>query len=134
MRTLILTASLTGSVGFLSPAYGEVFPASYLIDLNTKEWTRLETLGNSTYAEAINDSGRVVGRFGWTSQPCEPGSCIAGTAGFITGPNGAGITALGMSDSRDINNAGQVAEYSEEPPDEGFLVSLAYITGECKNS
>jgi hypothetical protein len=45
VRTLVLAASLTGSVGFLSPAYGEVFPASYLIDLNTKEWTRLETLG-----------------------------------------------------------------------------------------
>jgi probable HAF family extracellular repeat protein len=133
MRTLILAASLSGSVSFLSPAFGQSFETSYLIDLNTKEWTRLETLGNSTwnspYAEAINDSGRVVGRYGWTSQPCEPGFCIAGTGGFITGPNGAGITALGMTDSRDINNAGQVAGYSEEPPDEGPFVSNAYITG-----
>jgi probable HAF family extracellular repeat protein len=129
VRSLVLAASLSGSLGFLSPAYGEVFRASYLIDLNTKEWTRLETLGNSTYAEAINDSGQVVGRFAWTSQPCEPGFCIAGTTGFITGPNGAGITALGMTDASDINNAGQVAGYSEEPPDAGPFVSHAYITG-----
>jgi probable HAF family extracellular repeat protein len=33
-----------------------------------------------------------------------------------------------MSDSRDINNAGQVVGYRQDPP-EGFLVSRAYITG-----
>ncbi|ABB75312.1 hypothetical protein SAMN05216403_1511 [Nitrosospira multiformis ATCC 25196] len=78
MRSLILAASLCGSVGFLSPAFGQSFDTSYLIDLNTKEWTRLGTLGSygsiyfgSTSAYAINDSGRVVGTAS-TIPPSDP--------------------------------------------------------------
>ena len=122
MRTLILAASLTGSIGFLSPAFGQVFNASYLIDLNTKEWTKLENLGDSTSASAINDSGRVVGASSRYNGFIYDGS------GFITGPNGTGITALSMGWSSDINNAGQVVGGLQVPPDLGVFV-YSYITG-----
>lgn len=129
MRSLVLAATLTGSAGFLSPAFGQVFNASYLIDLNTKEWTRLETLGEFTSASAINDSGRVVGQ---TGQGIWEVSSPYIRTGFITGPNGAGITALsmddlGMDDARDINNAGQVVGTASAAPD--ALVTYSYITG-----
>jgi probable HAF family extracellular repeat protein len=122
MRILILAVSLIGSVGFLSPAFGQVFEVSYLIDLNTKEWTKLETLGDSTSASAINDSGRVVGASSRYNGFIYDGS------GFITGPNGTGITALSMGWSSDINNAGQVVGGVVVPPDLGVFI-YSYITG-----
>ena len=116
MRTLILAASLNGSVGFLSPAFGQVSDASYLIDLNTKEWTKLEALGESTSVSAINDSGQVVGTAS-TNPPSDPDQFfIPSLTSFITGPNGVGITELGFNPN-DINNAGQVVGGLQVPPD-----------------
>jgi probable HAF family extracellular repeat protein len=135
VRSLVLAATLTGSVGFLSPAFGQVSDASYLIDLNTKEWTRLETLGSygsiylgSTSVDAINDSGRVVGTAS-TIPPSDPYNqfYIPSFIGFITGPNGVGITELGFN-PRDLNNAGQVVGGFQEPPDIPLFFH-SYITG-----
>lgn len=130
VRSLILAASLSVSASFLSPAFaqvptlGQVFTDSYLIDLNAKEWTKLETLGEFTRARAINDSGQVVGQSG-------QGTWLVTSpfvrTGFITGPNGAGITRLSMSDSNDINNAGQVVGNGSGDPE--APVTHSYITG-----
>ena len=135
VRSLVLAASLIGNVGFLSPAFGQVSNASYLIDLNTKEWTKLETLGSygsiyfgSTSVYAINDSGRVVGTAD-TIPPSDPNDqfYIPSSIGFITGPNGVGITELGFN-PRDLNNAGQVVGGLQVPPDVPLFFH-SYITG-----
>ncbi|SCX45681.1 HAF repeat-containing PEP-CTERM protein [Nitrosospira sp. Nsp1] len=124
VRSLVLAASLSASASFLSPAFGQVFSASYLIDLNTKEWTKLETLGEFTSARAINDSGQVVGQ---TGQGIWLVTSPFVRTGFVTGPNGAGITRLSMDDSNDINNVGQVVGTAMAAPD--APVTYSYITG-----
>jgi probable HAF family extracellular repeat protein len=78
---------------------------SYFFDLNTK---RVLDLGAGVRAMGINDSGQVVG--------------IRGSRGFITGPNGNGMTDIGTPGTQafGINNAGQVV---------GEENGLAFATG-----
>jgi probable HAF family extracellular repeat protein len=82
----------------------------------------------STSVDAINDSGRVVGTAS-TIPPSDPynQSYIPSFIGFITGPNGIGITELSF-DPSDVNNAGQVVGGLQEPPDVP-LCHHSYITG-----
>lgn len=121
MRSFIPSAVLGLGLGFVSSAYADPY-ASYLIDINSREVTRLESLvsGGWTIATAINDAGMVVGYSGTADRE----------HAFITGPKGIGIRDLGTlgggwSSPSDINNAGQVVGSSSTA--EGS--QRAFITG-----
>ncbi|PTR16113.1 hypothetical protein C8R31_102127 [Nitrosospira sp. Nsp2] len=80
----------------------------WIVDSNSKELIKLGNLGRTpptTTVAAINDSGQVVGQ-SYTTHPFYP------QRAFITGPNGAGMTAIALdgdhSSASDINNSGQV--------------------------
>ena len=64
LRTLILAAVLT--IGFASSALAQ--ERALFVDLNSKEATRLGTLGGGeTFATEVEDPGRVVGYYTrWT--------------------------------------------------------------------
>lgn len=115
VRYLILAAALSIGLGFLSPAFAQ--QVSFLIDINSKEWTRLGDLGGGyTRAEDLNDVGQVIG-YSKTSKGYD--------RAFITGPNGIGMTDLGTlggdnSYAQGINNAGQIV---------GESGGSAFITG-----
>jgi probable HAF family extracellular repeat protein len=106
VRSFVLIVALGTSLAFLSPASAQY--RSYIVDLNSKQVTELGSLGGgSTYATAINDAGQVAG----TSS-----TGASANDGFITGPNGVGMTDLGALDSvNGINAVGQVVGYSNMP-------------------
>ena len=115
-ESFILTAVLYGSLGFITPATAQEH--LYLIDLNTKKVTQVGSYPLfPTNPTAINDAGQVVG-----TTP----------NGFITGPDGMGVTLLGGLDGGarsvafSINNAGQVVGESFTPDNFGVH---AFITG-----
>lgn len=94
--------------------------------------TELGTLDGAvyTFADDINDSGRVVGTSHILSHSGHFGDTV--TRAFITGPNGIGITDLGTlggdnSGAVGINDSGQVAGVSYIAGD-GFT-KHAFITG-----
>ena len=103
IRSAVMGAALGIGLGFVTHASGQA-QHSYLIDLESKTAT---DLGN-VKATALNDAGQVVGY-------SPDGSA------FITGPNGMGMTYLGMPRyPHGINNAGQVV---------GYFQGHAFITG-----
>src|SRR4051794_27060158 len=103
VRSLILAAALVTGFGLVNPASARSH--SYLIDLNSRTATALDTLGgNYSYANDINDRGQVVG---WSA------TAEGLDHAFITGPNGKGMRDLGtlsgdISFAMSINNAGRV--------------------------
>ncbi|PTQ74710.1 putative secreted protein with PEP-CTERM sorting signal [Nitrosomonas oligotropha] len=94
--------------------------------------TELGTLDGAvyTFADDINDSGRVVGTSHILSHSGHFGDTV--TRAFITGPNGIGMTDLGTlggvgSGAVSINNSGQVAGISYMAGDD--VTKHAFITG-----
>jgi probable HAF family extracellular repeat protein len=118
LRNLILASVLT--IGFASSALAQ--DRALFVDLNSKEVTKLGTLGGGySGASGINDMGQVVGY---------SGTDTGQTHAFITGPDGVGMTDLGTlggdySLASGINDAGQVV--GESKTDNGQL--HAFITG-----
>ena len=102
-RGFILVATALASFGFISHAGAQ--QRSYLVDLNSEAATQLGSLGGGeTVAQALNNSGQVVG-----SSTTSEGVSHA----FSTGPAAAGMKDLGTlgggsSTANDINDAGQV--------------------------
>lgn len=88
---LILGSALLAGFGIVVP-YAS---AQALIDLNSKTATMLD-VDNPV---AVNNSGQVVGS---TATP-------EGIHAVITGPNGVGMTEIGIA-PQGINDAGQVVE------------------------
>ena len=116
-RRFFLGTALLASFAFVTQAAAQAQERSYLIDLNSKTVTKLESWnGGSVNAKAINDSGQVVGE--------------AASRAFITGAHGLGMTNLGTlggasSSASGINNAGQVVGWSDTAAGERH----AFITG-----
>lgn len=116
IRNFALAVTLSAGLGFVSPASSQV--VSYLIDPNSGKVTQLGSLGGgNTQPYGINDSGRVVG-VSRTNEGFE--------LGFITGPDGVGITVLDTADGSvtGINDAGQVVGWSQSG-----AFGHAFITG-----
>jgi probable HAF family extracellular repeat protein len=121
IRGFMLTAAFLAGLGFGISAFA--LEHAYLIDLNSKTATELDTLGGSDRdASGINDAGQVAG--------------FSNTAGgayhaFITGHDGMGTRDLGTlgdgSYASDINDAGQVAGWFSTA--DGTYASHAFITG-----
>jgi probable HAF family extracellular repeat protein len=117
-RSFILAAALGIGPIFMSSAYAD----SYLVDLNSREITLLESKGNRDItATAINDEGRVVG---------DLGTAGGNRHAFITGLNGIGMTDLGTlggirSSASAINDSGQVVGSSVNAAG----LTQAFITG-----
>jgi probable HAF family extracellular repeat protein len=102
VRHFILAAVFVTGLGPLTHAAAQ--QRSFLVDLNTRTATLLDTIGENAIASGINDAGQVVGS-SFTSG--------AISHSFITNPSGVGITDLGSlgvlgSEANGINNAGQV--------------------------
>ena len=103
-RRFFLGTALLAVFGFITQAPAQAQERSYLIDLNSKTLTKLESWnGGSVNAKAINDSGQVVGE--------------ADGHAFITGPDGLGMRDLGTlggasSSASGINDEGRVVGYS----------------------
>jgi probable HAF family extracellular repeat protein len=102
IRVFVLAAVLSLCLGLLSPAFAAtVGTRAYLIDLNTKEVTALETFGGTwDIPFAVNEAGQVAG----ASQTPPPSQFHA----FVTGFNASGIIDLGPGEAHGINDAGQV--------------------------
>jgi probable HAF family extracellular repeat protein len=98
--SVVLIIGLSTGLGFANPSSAQQL--SYLIDLNSKQVTRIGS--TNTNATAINDAGQVVGDFD-----------VAKTYShhaFITGVNGVGMTDLGTLGGADsyatgVNAVGQ---------------------------
>ncbi|MEP6879317.1 MAG: PEP-CTERM sorting domain-containing protein [Nitrosospira sp.] len=119
IQSLILIVALNTCLSVVTPVFAQEL--SYILDLNSKKVTGLESLGYPTTPSGINATGQVVGVF----------SAGGGNQhAFITGPNGVGMTDLGTlgggySSASDINDAGQVVGVSYTTAG----VSHAFITG-----
>jgi probable HAF family extracellular repeat protein len=100
IRRFIVNAVWLTALGFVPTTFAQ--QTSFIIDVNSKTWTKLGELGSAyVRAEDINDAGQVVGTL----------EGIAGQHPFITGPDGIGMTDLAPNSSGrafGINDAGQV--------------------------
>lgn len=94
VRSFVLIAVLSVGFGSISPAFAS---PTFIIDVNSKVWTELGSLGIGDFSGAFSGSGGINNQ----------GQVVGGS--FITGPNGVGMTALGINDAFDVNDAGQVA-------------------------
>ena len=107
--------------GFSSPPFKQDY-YYFITGPNGIGRTSLDIFQQYGLAKSLNDSGQVVGDFGYPNK----GDHHA----FITGPNGRGMTDLGTlggSESRalDVNNLGQVVGYSKDSKND----THAFITG-----
>jgi len=112
--SFILATVLSTASSFISPAFAQEGPQpSFIIDVNSKAWTKL-----GLHATDMNDAGQVTGG--------------SGGRAFITGPDGVGMTELDMlpesisSLGTAINNAGKVAGVSSFAPAPSTKI---FITG-----
>jgi probable HAF family extracellular repeat protein len=127
---LMLIAALGMTLSLITPAFAQQH--SFIIDLGSKQVTDLGSLGGGqTYANAINDAGRVVG---------SSRTLNGETHAFMTGPNGIGMARVGASmesaynyldTAVGINSTGQVVgNYASTSDPEGFLTfTHSFITG-----
>lgn len=62
IQDFILVAAIATSVVFTTPVFAQQNQNAYIVDLTSKQITKIDTLGGSlSRANDINDSGQVVG-------------------------------------------------------------------------
>jgi hypothetical protein len=100
IRDFVLIATSCASLSLVSPVSANSGTA-YLIDLNSKKVTEIGSpAAFITIANTINDAGQVAGFFD------ENG--FSYFYGFITGPDGMGMTDLGLGEAQDIKLPGRL--------------------------